>query len=138
MAGGAWVRLTVLKANDINKQIKEILGRKADSVTKNPDLRMYMNYMYLEAVTPYVPMRTGNLRHGYVTNDGRIIWSAHHKGYDYADIQYRPEDYETEYINYTTPGTGPHWTDNVQPGTEAWANFIEDVAPEIKRAYKNG
>lgn len=132
------VRLTIPSARDINAEIQTILGRKAESITKNPDLRMYINFMYLEQVTPYVPMKTGRLRDAFVTNDGRIVWSATQKGYNYADIQYRPEEHGVEYVNYTTPGTGPHWTDNVQPGTEDWANFVENITEEIKRVYENG
>ena len=153
MASGIRVRLTVPTARQLNAEIQQILKRKAESVTKNPDLRKFIGQKYIEAVTPYVPMKTGKLREqSFSTNDGRIVWSATSttkstkSSYNYADIQYEPEEYGVRYVNYTTPGTHAHWTDYVTPPekgtrrkTRDWENvFIPSIRDEIIRVYKNG
>lgn len=150
--GGAWVRLTVLKANDINAQIKAILSRKAESITKNPDLRKFINEQYKEVVMPYVPMsneeKAHHLKDAYVTKDGRIIWSAVNRGYNYAMIQYEtPSTSDPDkkgsgmyYHPKRYEGHEPtdYWTNMVQPKTDAWEDFVERITPEITRVYKNG
>lgn len=152
MAGGARVRLTIPTAKQINAEITKILRRKGESVTKHPDLRRFINQQYLEVVTKYVPMRTGKLREqAFVTSDGRIVWSAtrtskNGNSYNYADIQYEPEEYGVHYTHYTTPGTGSHWTDYVTPPekgtrrkTRDWEKeFIPSIKDEIIKVYKNG
>ena len=137
--------VTALYAKEINARIKEILDRKAESVTKNEPLRQALGYIYLDYVTPFVPLSegrptSGRLRgSGKVTTRGRVIWSAVNRGDNYADIQYN-----TQYEHYTTPGTGPYWTKHVNPktsiGAENWSKFIHDdeVQHLILQAYKNG
>ena len=135
-----WVRLTVLKANDLNKQIKDILGRKEKSITKNPELRKYINSMYKEIVMPYVPMSTKehhHLKDAYVTDDGRIIWTGVNNKYDYAKIQYENFEYNHP-VRYSGHKPTAHWTDMVQPGTDDWEVFVKAITPEIIRVYDNG
>ena len=108
MSGGSWIRVnaktTGLDARTINGLIREILDRKTESITRHPQLRQEIGLAYVDAVTPFVPMKTGKLRgSGNATTDGRVYWTATSKlGYNYAGIQY-----ETQYENYTTPDTGP-------------------------------
>jgi hypothetical protein len=121
----------------MNKVVQEVLGRKAESVTKDPDLRQMIGTEFLDVVTPYVPMKTGELRDsGRATNDGRLYWTAINPrdGYNYAYKQYT-----TQYRNYTTPGTGPYWVENVQPGTPDWdEKFIPAITPIIIRRFNDG
>lgn len=139
MSGGSWIRVnaktTGLDARTINGLIREILDRKTESITRHPQLRQEIGLAYVNAVTPFVPMKTGKLRNsGNATTDGRVYWTATSKlGYNYAGIQY-----ETQYENYTTPDTGPYWTDHVQPGTEGWNEFVSAITPMIKEEFKNG
>lgn len=143
---GSFVRKTAVSARDIkaiNAEIADILDRKAENVLDNDGLRYEINEHYIQVVTPYVPYKPkyegGHLNVAYQTNDGRIIWSSIKKGYNYADIQYQPEAHGVVYSNYTTPGTGSHWTDKVQPGTYDWQyKFIPRVTWLIHEAYKNG
>ena len=140
---GARFRFTI-SAEDLNKEIERVLERKETSVTKNPGLKYEINEQYIQAVTPFVPYRHKyegkHLIDAFQTSDGRITWSATNKGYDYADIQYRPEEHGVSYVNYTTPGTGSHWTDKVHPitGKEQWARFVKNIEPLIQEAYNNG
>lgn len=127
-----WIRLGAvdvhLDARTMNAEVKRILGRKAESVTKSPDLRSIIGTLYVNQVTPYVPKKTGRLRQsGRGTSDGRVYWST-----PYAEVQYY-----TQFNHYTTPGTGPFWTENVKPGTPEWDDFIARIAPHIIRRFKN-
>lgn len=55
----------------------------------------------------YVPMEFGPLRSsGSVVDHETIVWSG---------LVYAPVQYYTQFQNYTTPGTGPHW-DKVASG----------------------
>lgn len=141
MGGGSWVRIgsveAHLDARTMNKIITEVLDRKAESITKDPDLRQAIGEEFARIVTPYVPMKTGALRmSGRATSDGRLYWSAinPNSGYNYAEIQYY-----TQYNHYTTEGTGPYWVEQVQPGTSDWDNeFIPAITPIIKRRFEDG
>lgn len=145
MASGSYVRIKAtqvhLDAKSLNRIIEEVVGRKVESVTKHPELRKTIGRIYIEHVTPYVPMKSGKLRDSaWATDDGRVHWTAqnledaHH--FNYANIQYT-----NEYNNYTTPGTGPYWTDKVSPdNTEngEWASFVQDITPCIIKEVNNG
>lgn len=140
MSSGAWVRLTVPTAKQINAEIKNILNRKAESVTKNPELRRYINTVYRDVVMPFVPMSDKvhhHLKDAYVTNDGRIIWSATNKGYNYAEIQYENLMYKHP-IRYGGHNPQALWTNAVQPGTAEWNTFVTTITGEVIRVYGNG
>lgn len=134
-----WVRVnanqTGLRAIEINKIVQEIVQRKVESVTNHPDLRQDIGNVYLDLVTPYVPMNTGTLREsGSATNDGRVYWSAvSPNGFNYTQYVY-----ENEFTNYTTPNTHSHWTDYVNPSTDAWSTFISEITPLIVDKFKEG
>ena len=138
---GSWVRIGAIKchldARTMNKVIQEVLGRKAESITKDPDLRQEIGTEMLRVVTPYVPMDTDRLREsGRATNDGRLYWTAidPETGENYASKQYY-----TQYRRYTTPGTGPYWAERVQPGTPDWDDdFIPAITPIIIRRFDDG
>ena len=141
MGGGSWIRIgsmeAHLNAKTMNEIIKDAMGKRMQSVTKDPDLRHDIGEEFVRIVTKYVPMKTGALRmSGRATDDGRVYWSAvnPNSGYNYAEIQYY-----TQYNHYTTEGTGPYWVENVQPGTDDWDNeFIPAITPIIKRRFEDG
>lgn len=144
--GGSWIRVNAtdlhLDARSMNAVVTDVLGRKADSITKYPDLRQSIGQLYVFAVSPYVPYNTGKLQgSGHATNDGRAYWTAispvlvspvdghTYGGYNYAGIQYEVP------MHHTTPGTTDHWTDKVKPGTTDWQQFIETIRPVIIRRF---
>ena len=141
MGGGSWIRIGSMEAHldarTMNKIVTEVMDKKMQSVTKDPDLRHDIGEEYARIVTKYVPMKTGALRmSGRATNDGRLYWTAinPNNGYNYAYKQYT-----TQYNHYTTPDTGPYWVQNVQPGTDDWDNeFIPAITPIIKRRFNDG
>lgn len=151
MAEGSWIRVNAvdahLDARTINAIIKEALGKRATSITQMPELRKQVGEAYLEAVTPFVPEGRkpthGQLREsGRATDDGRVYWTAVGDGVSY-DFNYASTVYDEdgdkwpggEYMNPTTPGTYPRWTDKVQPGTPAWDGFIQDVTEIVRREF---
>jgi hypothetical protein len=140
-SGGSWIRIGAidahLDARTVNAIIKEALGRRAESVTQKPELRQTIGQEYVYAVTPFVPMKHGDLREsGSATTDGRVYWTATNRGYNYAAIQY-----ETQYNNYTTPGTGPYWTEKMSPNSpefraDVYDAFRNNIIPIIVEAFR--
>ena len=134
MSTGSWVRITPIYARAVNAEIKAIINRKVESVTHNTELRRRIGEVYIQTVTKYVPYKTGKLiSSAFTTSDGRVIWSAFNKGYDYAHIQYISTGFEHE-----EPRTA-YWTYEVQPGTDDWDYvFIPKMRDLITKTYKNG
>jgi hypothetical protein len=154
MAEGSWIRIGATKvhldAKTVNSIVKEVLCKKAVSVSKMPSLRLDIGKEYLRAVTPFVPMKSGQLRaSGRATDDGRVYWTAvapawnEDNGYafNYAETVYDPNYVRwprgETYKNPTTPNTVPRWTKQVVPGTQAYATFITNITPLIRRAFQD-
>ena len=150
MAEGSWIRVNAvdahLDARTVNSIIKEVLGKKAKSITQMPELRQKIGEAYLRAVTPFVPMKTGALREsGRATSDGRLYWTAvapahGDDGYDFNyastvydqdSVRWGPEGYDDP----TTEGTHPRWVEQVQPGTEAYTGFIAEVTDLVRKEF---
>lgn len=139
------VRFTMPRASMINSEIEKILGRKAESITHNEDLRYLITQSYLDAVTPFVPMRHNDLRESAYRiagerGKGRITWSATRSSKNWPNFNYAYKQYHTQYDNYTTTGTGSHWVEKVHPrtGEAEWQEYIRSITPLIREAYKNG
>jgi hypothetical protein len=84
MAEGSRIRIKATRVNldatTVNSIIKTVLGRKAVSITQQRDVRKDIGEAYIEAVTPLVPKRSGDLREpGRATDDGRVYWSSVHR-----------------------------------------------------------
>lgn len=137
------VRLTAPTAGELKDAIAAILERKANSIKLSPDLRYYISGKFIEAVTPYVPQKTGILRLSPYSrtgewDKGRIIWSASNKGFNYAYKQY------THLYQHYTPTDdypilpGPYWTEKVAPDMPDWEPFIASIKDKIIDTYKNG
>lgn len=148
MSKGSWIRIDAkvanLDAKTVNGIIKTALGQKAESVTKNPELRQAIGEEFLAAVEPFVPKKSGDLRKsGRATTDGRVYWTSVHRGYNYAAKVYDEDgvlwpDPPGRYKNPTTtdPMTYPRWVNHVQPGTPEWEAFVNNITPIIKEAFK--
>lgn len=150
MAEGSWIRIKAteahLDAKTVNEIIKVALGKKAISVTQKPELRQTIGEYFVEAVTPFVPFKSGDLsRSGAATTDGRVYWTSVHKGYNYANLLY-DEDSEVWPGGYVKPTLGkydgpgehdpqPRWVARVHPGTSEWAAFVNNITPEIRKAF---
>jgi hypothetical protein len=147
MAEGSWIRIKATRVNldatTVNSIIKTVLGRKAVSITQQPDVRKDIGEAYIEAVTPLVPKRSGDLREsGRATNDGRVYWSSVHRGYNYAynvfDENYARWGPGETYVNPSTTGTHPRWTDKMKHGTREYKKFLEDATDIIIDAARKG
>jgi hypothetical protein len=145
MADGSWIRIKAteahLDASTVNSIIKDALKQKAISITQMPELRKQIGEKFVEAVTPFVPYKSGALSNsGTATDDGRVYWTAVHRGYNYASLLY-DEDGDVwpngEYNKPTTKDTYPQWVKHVQPGTQEWNDFVTNITPIIKEAFNN-
>lgn len=148
MAERYWIRINAVDANldarTVNAIIKEALGKRAISVTQKPEVRRAIGEAFVDAVTPFVPKKSGDLRDsGTATDDGRVYWTATNKGFNYAGYVYDedgdrwgPEGYK----NPTTKSpvlTVPRWVEKVQPGTTEWEAFSNNITPLIKEAFND-
>ena len=147
MSKGSWIRISAVDANldarTVNSIIKTALKQRAESITKAPELRQEIGEKFVEAVTPFVPKKSGDLREsGRATDDGRVYWTSVHRGYNYANKLY--DEYgvlwpDGDYANPTTKTpvrTVPQWVTKVQPGTPEWDAFVNSITPVIKEAFK--
>lgn len=144
MSKGSWIRISAIDANldakTVNGIIKTALKQKAESVTKTPELRQAIGEEFVEAVTPFVPMKSGDLRaSGRATDDGRVYWTSVHRGYNYANKVYDEDGLlwpDGKYKKPSTPNTFPQWVIKVQPHTKEWEAFVNNITPIIKEAFK--
>ena len=149
MAEGSWIRINAtevhLDARTVNAIIRQELEKRAVTVTQKPELRKQIGEVYIQAVTPFVPMRPedkggGQLRgSGRATDDGRVYWTAINKrGDNYAGYVFDPDETrwpDGEYLKPSTKFTYPRWTEMVQPGTPAYDAFVNNIAPIIREAF---
>lgn len=132
-----------LDARTMNSEIKRVLGHKAESITKHPDLRRDIAQVFLDMVEKYVPMSKGKPTSGHLRagghvesgghsgGDARLVWFATDRGFDYATQQFY-----NQYNHYTTPGTGSNWTGALIDNE--WAEYLAAIEPLILEAYKEG
>lgn len=158
--GGSWLRMTVPTADQIKEIIAGVIGRKSDALKNHKDLRYNIGVIYRDVVKPYIPYsglnKAHHLNEGYVTNDGRIIWTAtstyakkssdededersenNTKSFNYAMIQYTNPLYNhpTRYEGHEPQS---RWTDAVQPATAPWQErFIPAITPLIVEEFED-
>lgn len=153
MADGSWIRIKAvdahLDARTVNAIVKDVLGKRAISVTQKPWLRKQIGEAFVKAVTPFVPYKSGDLsRSGKATTDGRVYWTSVHNGYNYANRLYDengelwgPEGYVNPTRgNYPGPedhDPQPRWVERVHPGTPEWNAFVNNIADTIKEAFND-
>lgn len=151
MAEGSWIRIGATKvhldAKMVNSIIATALNKRATTVTQMPELRKQVGEAYVRAVTPFVPMKSGELRaSGRATDDGRVYWTAtapawnEDNGYafNYAYTVYDENSIKWpsgKYKKPSTEGTFPRWTEKVQPGTPEWNAFVNTLTPIIREAF---
>ena len=147
MAGeGSWIRVNAvaagLDAQTVNSIIKVALSKRAVSITQMPELRQKIGEAYVKAVTPFVPVKSTDLREsGRATDDGRVYWTAVNKyGDNYAGYVFDPDETrwpDGEYSHSQTSGKYPRWTEHVQPqpGNEAYDGFIAEVTDIVRKEF---
>lgn len=143
MASGSWIRIGAvdarLDAKTINAIIKKELGDRAVSITKKPALRQAIGQKFVEAVTPLVPMKDGDLRKsGRATTDGRVYWSAiGDKGENYASEMYDEFGirWPNGYHRPTTKGTTPRWVKVFLADTSKYDAFVNNIIPIIVEEF---
>lgn len=143
MASGSWIRINAvdarLDATTVNQIVTVALGKQAESVTKRPALRKAIGEKFVEAVTPLVPKKDGDLRKsGRATTDGRVYWSAiGDKGENYASEMY--DEYSIRwprgYFRPTTKDTTPRWVEVFLADTSKYEAFKNSIIPIIVKEF---
>lgn len=108
-----------------------------------PEVKKEVTGEYAKVVAKYVPYKTGALlESASVVRDGdnfAVRYSAKSKkGYDYADVQYKPEAYgrDESLWNRTTAGTYSHWNRHLTSADRE--QFRDEVARILKESTKRG
>lgn len=97
-------------------QIKARLGLEPNGRVQ----KFFTNSCY-KHMDKYVPMDKGDLRTNVDIQPSYITYES-----NYASAQYYGERNGKEFVNYTTPGTGPYW-DKRMVSAE-----IKDVVKEVQ------
>lgn len=129
-----------VSSKDIRKAVKSKVEDPIIALTKNPDVLRSIANEAIRIVTPYVPMKSGDLRRsGYVKQDSRgthIVWG--HPGVgrtmNYALYQHNADD---TLWHRTTPGTKSYWTEELERGSYGFEELVNYAAPLMKREVKN-
>ncbi len=138
----AEVRIRVY-ASDIRSAVKQRVEKPIIALTKNPDVMRQIANKAIEIVTPYVPMKSGDLRDSaYVRQTSRatqLVWGHPSVGktYQYAGYQHDADDSNWK---RTTAGTKSNWTEEIAPGSPGFEELADYAAgiivKEIKRDNK--
>lgn len=123
----------------IKQAIKSRVITPITKVVQNPVVMRGIGDQVVKILTPYVPMKTGDLRKStHIVARPRqvkIIWGDSQVGKTsiYAAYQHNSDDSSW---HRTTPGTKSFWTHEVFYGTYGHAKLIEYTANIIKKEVK--
>lgn len=128
-------------ARDIRSAVRNEVEGPLLALTKNPDVLRSIAQEALNIVTPYVPMKSGDLRlSGHVVQNSRgtyIVWGDPGVGKTIAYAEYQ-HDADDSYWKRTTPGTKSYWTEELERGTSGFEELIAFAAPLMQREVKHG
>lgn len=136
----AEVRLRVY-ASDIRNAVKQRVEKPIIALTKNPDVMRQIADKAIEIVTPYVPMKSGDLRDSaYVRQTSRVtqlVWGHPSVGktYQYAGYQHDADDSNWK---RTTTGTKSNWTEEITPGSPGFEELADYAASIVVKEIKRG
>lgn len=136
----AEVRLRVY-ASDIRNALRQKVDKPIIALTKNPDVMRQIANKAIQIVTPYVPMKSGDLRKSaYVRQTSRVtqlVWGSPSVGktYSYAGYQHDADDSEWK---RTTPGTKSYWTEELAPGSAGFDELTDYAATIAVKEIKRG
>ena len=128
-----------LSAQEIRRAVKQRVEDPIIALTKNPDVMRLLGEEAIKIVTPYVPIKSGDLRRSaYVkqTSKGtRLVWGNPNVGktFRYAKYQHDADDFNW---NRHTPGTTSYWTMFIAPGSSGFDELIDYAEPLMKKEVK--
>lgn len=130
-----------LYASDIRSAIRERVHKPIIALTKNPDVMRQIANRAIQIVTPYVPMKSGDLRKSaYVRQTSRVtqlVWGSPSVGrtYYYAGYQHDADDSNWK---RTTPGTKSYWTEELEPGSAGFDELTDYAATIAVKEIERG
>lgn len=136
----AEVRLR-LYASDIRNALRQKVNKPIIALTKNPDVMRQIANRAIQIVTPYVPMKSGDLRKSaYVRQTSRVtqlVWGSPSvgKAYYYAGYQHDADDSNWK---RTTPGTKSYWTEELEPGSAGFDELTDYAATIAVKEIERG
>ncbi len=136
----------VIEKNAIREAVKQNIEEPIKSLTKNEHLTYKIADQIIQLVNDYVPMDTGDLRSSahivQHARQTRVIYGDSHWGTTkiYAPVQYAPDEFKFDYKNYTEPGTGPYWLEEIEPGGMKYQELVDYASKLLRKAVrkKNG
>lgn len=130
-----------LYASDVRRAVKERVQKPIIALTKNPDVMRQIGNKAIKIVTPYVPMKSGDLRDSaYVRQTSRatqLVWGHPSVGktYQYASYQHDADDSNWK---RTTEGTKSNWTEEIMPGSSGFEELADYAASIVVKEIKRG
>ena len=129
-------------ARDIRAAVKNEVEGPILALTKNPDVLRSIAQEALEIVTPYVPMKSGDLvTSGHVVQNSKqtnIIWGDPGVG---KTLYYAAYQHDNFFANRTLefhPKAKSFWTEELERGTPGFEELIAFAAPLMQREVKHG
>ena len=142
MAVNLFIRKT-FNANALKRAINQNLDTKVRALKKDKQLANTIARAWADRVTRFVPrsLEDGHHLQDYYVSDGRVVWRRPARRDDKKlgitageELAYRLYEgpikgkFQSRYSEHTPM---PHWDQFVQPGTDEWYAFAEDVTPTI-------
>jgi len=130
-----------LSAQSIRNAVKQRVEGPVIALTKNPDVMRLLGEKAIEIVTPYVPMKSGDLRaSAYVHQTSKatqLVWGSPSIGktFYYARYQHDADDFNWK---RHTPGTTSYWTLILEPGNFGFDELIDYAEPLMKKEVQRG
>ena len=130
-----------LSAQSIRNAVKQRVEGPVIALTKNPDVMRLLGEKAIEIVTPYVPMKSGDLRaSAYVHQTSKatqLVWGnpSIGKTFYYARYQHDADDFNWK---RHTPGTTSYWTLILEPGNFGFDELIDYAEPLMKKEVQRG
>lgn len=143
MAVNLFIRKT-FSANALKKAVNQSLDPKVRALKKDKQLANTIARAWADRVTRFVPrsLEDGHHLQDYYVSDGRVVWRRPARRDDPKlgitageELAYRLYEgplrgtFQSRYSGHTPM---PHWDQFVQPGTDDWDAFVEDVTPTIR------
>lgn len=130
-----------LSAQSIRTAVKQRVEGPVIALTKNPNVMRLLGEKAIEIVTPYVPMKSGDLRRSaYVHQASRatqLVWGSPSVG---RTIYYARYQHDANDFNWKrhTPGTMSYWTLMISQGTYGFDELIDYAEPLMKKEVQRG
>jgi len=131
-----------ISGKDIRQAVSKKITGPMIALSKNPEVMSKITDKAIQIVTPYVPMKSGDLRRSahtvYHARRWQAVWGMGGIGKTskYATYQHNADDSNWK---RTTPGTKSYWTEEVAPGSSGWNSLIAYATKLVKQEVrKNG